>query len=291
MYSTLYLDSRGRPTVKWALIAIAFLVYAFACLAAVFSLPRWTLGEKVVNARPASSHTESERLPPDFAAIEVIADRKKAFFDFMLPMVREQNEAIAEKRQRILAVQREFHSRGKLGRGSRAFLDETLGDYGLDDLSVSTDEQIIRLLRRVDRIPASMVLAQAATESAWGTSRFAREGNNFFGQWCFREGCGLVPLDRNSGAAHEVAAFSSARESISSYFRNINTHRAYRRLRAIREGLRGEGRDLQGLNLIQGLGNYSERGQDYVQELRQIIRGNELTALDFTNGVELSSAD
>ncbi|MFM9673737.1 glucosaminidase domain-containing protein, partial [Streptomyces galilaeus] len=81
-------------------------------------------------------------------------------------------------------------------------------------------------LRRVDIIPKELALMQAANESAWGTSRFARIGLNFFGQWCYSQGCGMIPNRRNSGAAHEVAAFKSVRDAVSSYFKNINTHAA-----------------------------------------------------------------
>ena len=126
----------------------------------------------------------------------------------------------------------------------------------------------------------TIALAQAAKESAWGISRFDRLGNNYFGQWCFVAGCGLVPEARNTGASHEVAAFKSVRESVRRYMNNINTHPAYADLRNRRASLRSEGNDISGLALAPALIRYSERGQEYVSELQAMIRGNELQQYD-----------
>lgn len=115
---------------------------------------------------------------------------------------------------------------------------------------------------------------QAANESAWGTSRFARIGLNFFGQWCYTKGCGMVPKRRNTGAAHEVAAFKSVRAAINSYFKNINTHPAYKDLRAIRENLRLEQKPILATELTHGLMSYSERGEAYIEELNTMISQN-----------------
>src|SRR5690606_11880502 len=136
------------------------------------------------------------------------------------------------------------------------------------------------LLRRVDVLPSSLVLAQAANESAWGTSRFAVEGNNYFGQWCFTEGCGLVPDRRLSEASHEVKAFTSAGESVEAYFMNINTFGAYQGLRLMREELRRSGQIIDGLTLAEGLESYSERGEEYIEELQSMIQFNELLERD-----------
>ena len=123
-------------------------------------------------------------------------------------------------------------------------------------------------------MPEWLALMQAANESAWGTSRFAREGNNFFGQWCFRKGCGIVPSRRAKGATHEVAAFKSPAESVRAYMHNLNTGKAYRYLRKIRTGLRRQGKPLTAEVLAAGLDHYSERGHAYVEDLRRMIRVN-----------------
>ncbi len=111
-------------------------------------------------------------------------------------------------------------------------------------------------------------------ESAWGTSRFAREGRNYFGQWCFKEGCGLVPLKRNKNASHEVRRFNSAQESVRAYLHNLNTNRAYREFRELRYNLRVEKSPLDADILAEGLSRYSEKGMRYVRNLRMLMRDN-----------------
>ena len=141
------------------------------------------------------------------------------------------------------------------------------------------------LLLRADIIPQAMVLAQGALESGWGTSRFAVEANNLFGQWCYKKGCGLVPERRAADAAHEVQLFSSIEAALDAYYRNINTHNAYRELRQLRAALRAQDEQLTGMALVEGLSRYSARGMAYVEELRLVIRVN-----DFEN-VQLKLAD
>jgi Bax protein len=136
------------------------------------------------------------------------------------------------------------------------------------------------LLQRVDVVPVSLVVAQAANESAWGKSRFAREGNNLFGIWCYTEGCGIVPKLRKDEAKHEVRRYDSFKDSVVDYMKNINRHRAYQKLREIRAAERAAGRQLSGHRLAAGLGKYSEIGDDYIKRIRAIIDGRKLTLLD-----------
>jgi Bax protein len=145
-------------------------------------------------------------------------------------------------------------------------------EFQADDLLASAEV----LLLHLDQIPASMVLAQAAMESAWGTSRFVRGGYNFFGQWCYREGCGMVPSERPQGASHEVKTFDDPRQAVYAYFRNINSHPAYKQVRKIRAQARQAGEAPSGLAMIAGLQQYSQRGQAYINELRSVIRFNDL---------------
>ena len=123
-------------------------------------------------------------------------------------------------------------------------------------------------------------LAQAANESAWGTSRFATKGNNLFGQWCFSKGCGLVPRGRVEGASHEVAKFSSPFRSVRAYIQNLNRHPTYQELRDIRQEDRRGKDPLSGVDMAAGLLGYSERGQEYVDEIRAMIHYNNLTFYD-----------
>ena len=145
-----------------------------------------------------------------------------------------------------------------------------------------------QLLLRVDKVPASLALSQAAIESAWGTSRFAVKGNNLFGQWCYKKGCGLVPLRRNAGSNHEVAKFASVANSVNAYMRNINTHRAYADLRANRAQLRQAEQDVTGHLLAENLMFYSELREVYVHEVQAVIRINKLAQYDL--GVEVNPA-
>jgi Bax protein len=135
-------------------------------------------------------------------------------------------------------------------------------------------DQLIELLSRIDQVPHSLVLVQAANESAWGTSRFARIGLNFFGIWCYREGCGMVPNGRTLGAKHEVQAFKTVDAAVARYLNNINTNKAYRVFRTIRSQLRTQQQPLSAEVLATGLLPYSQRGSDYVVELTNMIRHN-----------------
>jgi len=153
-------------------------------------------------------------------------------------------------------------------------------DYRLSDFDQNKAADWHRLLQRVDVIPPSLALSQAANESAWGTSRFARSGHNYFGQWCFTTGCGVVPRHRTAGKQHEVAVFASPAAAVASYLHNLNSHPAYQRLREIRLQQRQQHQVVSGLALAAGLEKYSERGEDYIRELRAMIRHNRLSQYD-----------
>jgi len=214
---------------------------------------------------------------PDFTDYEAGAKRKTAFFSYFLPIVQQRNQEIKGIRQELKVWRQAPDELGWWDRRSVETLAET---YGMESFDVNADADWKILLRRVDVIPPSLALAQAATESAWGTSRFAQQGNNFYGQWCFTEGCGIVPNSRDPGKAHEVAAFDSPEESVERYIHNLNSHDAYAPLRSIRENLRANEERVTGKALSAGLGTYSERGDEYIKELRSIMRINELSDHD-----------
>jgi Bax protein len=137
------------------------------------------------------------------------------------------------------------------------------------------DQPIIviqELLARVDIVPVQLAVVQAAKESSWGRSRYAVEINNLFGQWCFKKGCGLVPNDRNDGARHEVRRFNTVSDAIRSYMHNLNSHRNYSDMRKLRQDLRVKGQNIEGGDLVDGLLLYSERRQQYVDEIRSMIK-------------------
>ena len=216
----------------------------------------------------------------DFAEIKDIPQRKAAFIAYLQPTINEINQERAEERDELSDIVEKMQKGESPGFFDRYKLNNWAERYDVeyqeDDLLATAK----KLLLHLDQIPLSMVLAQAAMESAWGTSRFAVEGNNLFGQWCFEEGCGIVPGRRSKGANHEVRVFDSAEDSIASYFRNINSHRAYRDLRKRRSILRAKDKPLTGYELLDGLQNYSQRGQVYIDELSSVIRYNKLDQLN-----------
>jgi Bax protein len=279
-HKRLYTDKRGKPAPKWIAITLVLVLFALFCFGITFYLASHPLGQAAGPAVEPEAASSIDPAAPDFESFSTVDERKLAFFQFLIPLVQEENQAILKKRERILKIKSELQSTGTVSRESRRYIEGLVEEYRFEHEELTLREKVDKLLLRVDKIPVSMALAQAATESAWGTSRFAKGGNNFFGQWCFRQGCGEIPLERSEDARHEVAVFASARDSVRSYFRNINTHRAYRRMREMRAALRETGKHIAGLELIQALGSYSERGQDYIKELEQIIAHNQLSLLD-----------
>ena len=148
-------------------------------------------------------------------------------------------------------------------------------------------ENIGDLLMSVDIIPISLVLAQAAIESGWGTSRYAREGNAIFGQYTFKQDIGILPNERPDTESFLVRKFQSLSDSTASYLRNLNTHAAYREFREERKKIRMNGQKLQGSVLSDYLQNYSERRDLYIKDLKKMINENNFFELDEIYSVSL----
>ena len=214
---------------------------------------------------------------PDFSVYTNVKEKKEAFFSFMLPLVDKKNLDIRKERQFLLFMREKQDA--AFSSNERRKIKKLGTKYGLGELDIETDG-LSQLLNRVDEIPVSMVLAQAAIESAWGTSRFARDANNLFGQWCYEKGCGLVPLRRNPGSKHEVKKFDSVEDAIEEYLHNLNTNNAYNYLREVRKNLRHNNQILSGNKLAEGLLNYSEMREKYIEEVRAVIRINKLDKHD-----------
>ena len=211
---------------------------------------------------------------PDFADIRDIPTKKRAFFEFLRPAVEAENDAISHLREQLLEIQEATSLEQALSSEQEQLLSSQIKKYRVNK-RFSQMRQIDELLKRVDIIPPALILVQAANESAWGTSRFARIGLNFFGIWCYKKGCGMVPNSRDHGANHEVAAFSSVKEAVHKYVHNINTNNAYMVFRSIRAQLREQELPLSPQVLATGLLPYSERGTDYVLEITAMIRQNQ----------------
>ena len=232
------------------------------------------------NLKPNSDFNSQENVfdaraeLPDFSKIKNTKEKKVKFFEFLRPKIRRANQKIKYQQVLLQKLTSEVESDSYHADNSKKKLIRLGVSYGLKKENVL--EQLNELSIRIDIIPEALVLAQAANESAWGTSRFSVQANNLFGQWCFTKGCGLVPKNRNKNAKHEVQKFQSIQSAVTSYMKNLNSNRAYKSLRTIRSSLRQQGRFIKGSKLAQGLKNYSERGDAYVEEIIRMIRQNQL---------------
>lgn len=205
---------------------------------------------------------------PDFSQFGDVTQLKRAFFDYLTPVVVRENAKILALRQRLEDI--EGISADQWRASERRFLKSLANDYRIEVKEI--DGNLLKsLLKRVDQIPLELALVQAAKESGWGRSRFAVRANNLFGQWCYVKGCGLVPANRPAGATHEVQKFESVDDAIASYLLNLNSHPSYESLRDIRARLRRQGEPITGIALTPGLLKYSQRRQAYVQELNRMI--------------------
>lgn len=219
---------------------------------------------------------ELSSLPHDLDQVRDVKQKKALFFRALLPIVLAENETVMELRQHIL----QLYEKGvmNLEEGERRWLDAIAKTYKIKGNIVAAKTQRT-LLARVDMVPEALVLAQAANESAWGTSRFARLGNNLFGQWTYRQSEGIVPLGRPEGATYAVRAFPTIDASVRAYIHNLNTNPAYAELRLIRQQMRDVGQPLDAYQLATGLMAYSERGEEYVHEIQAMMRTNRLMIL------------
>ncbi len=206
---------------------------------------------------------------PEFDKIEDVQEMKKTFFNYLLPEINKKNNEIQLIRKKV--IEKDL---------SKEELTKLYKKYRIDE-----DSEIAALLEKIDIIPPSLVLSQAALESNWGRSRFAKFYHNYFGLWCFERGCGVIPKKRDKGDTHEVAKFSSPEKAIDYYFLSINRNKSYEFLRKIRQEKRSKGQNITGLSLSEGLTNYAEIGYEYVDRIRRVITSNELSKYDRESGL------
>lgn len=219
------------------------------------------------------------RIPADINSTVSTVSKKHTFFMGLLPMILLANQEIKGEREELLQILKRHNTRTTTA-NDRERLEEISKRYGLRGHPLTDHRARSRLLQRVDTISPALVLAQAANESSWGTSRFAQLGNNLFGEWTFKPGTGIIPAGRPPGETYEVRKFSSIYESIRSYMNNLNRHGAYRKLREIRKELRKSGQPIAGTALAEGLLKYSQRGEEYIREIQAMIRQNKLARTD-----------
>jgi len=256
---------------QWFL-GLTLVGYAIGCMVLVFLLSLHPLSGKI-----DSDVLTSNTLLPDLTAVNQPQERVQLFIDTLRPLVDQKNNLLLSTRDHLLQLQREIVQKHELGFVDREQLDRLREDFVVSKDDYPSDKQAIEvLISRVDIIPPAMVIAQAAIESGWGTSLFAQEGNNLFGEWCFSKGCGIVPTRRAASATHEVRKFDSIEDSLNSYYKNINTNNAYRNLRDLRAQIRNDEARFKASTLVAGLGKYCGRGPVYITEVRSLIRENNL---------------
>lgn len=215
------------------------------------------------------------RFPPDIGEMVEVPRRKSLFIRALLPLVLAENEATLEKRRRLEGI------RDHLNRGLTLSLTDRKWLAGILTYYKVRTRDLDELLRRLDAVPVSLALAQAAVESGWGTSRFAREGNALYGQWTWsRKAPGIVPVNRPRGTRHRIRAFPDLAGAVRAYMHALNASWAYRAFRTARDDRRRRGLHLDGPALVNGLRMYSQEREVYTARLRRLIATNELQRLD-----------
>ena len=208
-------------------------------------------------------------LPNEIKKIENTKKRKNFFIQIVLPLILEENNNIKLDRLKLFAIINK-NNNTKL---EKKWLNQKFKQYGVPSKDLST------LKIRMDEIPTSLAIAQAAKETGWGTSRFALEGNALFGQWTW-SGEGLKPKESDKNEGHKVMKFNVLQASVRAYQRNLNTHSSYKEFRLERAKLRDKDKELDSLVLSEFLDQYAETGSQYVDVLQKIIKQNNLKDFD-----------
>jgi len=208
-------------------------------------------------------------LPQEIKKIENTKMRKKLFIQIILPLVIKENNNIRLDRKKLFSIINKSNNTIL----EKKWIKKKFKQYGVQKSDLST------LKVRMDEVPVSIAIAQAAKETGWGVSRFAQEGNALFGQWTW-SGEGIKPAGAEDNTSHKVMRFKVLQASVKAYHRNLNTHSSYREFRRSRAQLRDEGKALDSLMLTEYLDKYAETGKEYVKILQQIIKQNQLTDFD-----------
>ena len=224
------------------------------------------------------------QFPKDLVELQSSRLKKETFIKIVLPLIVAENERILADKKKLQNIsQKKFTTDLE-----KQWLRQKLLEYKVKKGNIK------ELIVRMDIIPTSIALAQAAKESGWGTSRFALEGNAIFGQWTW-SGNGIAPLDRESNKKHKILKFPILRASVKAYQNNLNTHKSYKKFREKRSVMREKNKDISGLDLTETLVNYAQTGSEYIKILNQIIKQNRLSdfepvrLVNSVNQIELSS--
>ena len=221
-------------------------------------------------------------LPNEIKKIENTKKRKEFFIQIILPLILKENNNIRLDRKRLFSIINKSNNTDL----EKKWIEKKYKQYGVP----SKDLTVLKI--RMDEIPVSLAIAQAAKETGWGTSRFAQEGNALFGQWTW-SGEGLKPKDSEKNEGHKVMKFNVLQASVRAYQRNLNTHSSYKDFRQERARLRDSGKPLDSIILSEFLDEYAETGNEYVEVLKKIIKQNNLQDFDdaklLPSSIELES--
>ena len=212
------------------------------------------------------------KLPKDLKTLGDTKTKRELFIKILLPLILDENKKITDDRKKLFKILgKNFNTIGE-----RVWLKRRFKEYKIDD------QDLAKLKMRMDIVPVSIAIAQAANESGWGTSRFALEGNALFGQWTWSKK-GISPKQKDPNQSHKILQFQVLKASVRAYKNNLNTHKAYQEFREVRAQLREEGKPIDGLKLTKYLKKYAAIGEKYVIILEDIIEKNRLTDFDKAN--------
>jgi len=251
-------------------------------------VPAKATNQPAKSARPVAKQ-ETRKAKPQIKTVKPSvtkssADYKQAFIDKLLPIIQQENRKILQQRQWLSAIFKQLDHGQKLSDKDASLLRKLGKSYRVKGSLINDADSRQELLDKLDIIPASLTLAQAANESGWGKSRFAREANTLFGIWTYDESKGLIPKNRDPNKKHFVRKFDSIDESIAYYMQMLNSHPAYAKLREIRAQLRLQSQSIKGHQLADGLEKYSAKGDKYISLIQQLISQNEWAGLDDRSG-------
>ena len=212
------------------------------------------------------------KLPKDIKSLGNTKQKRELFIKIVLPLILSENEKITEDRKKLFKILgKDFNTAGE-----RVWLKRRFKEYKIND------GDLTKLKMRMDIVPVSLAIAQAANESGWGTSRFALEGNALFGQWTWSKK-GISPKNKDKNKNHKILQFQILKASVRAYKNNLNTHNAYKGFRQARAQMRQENKTIDGLELTIHLKRYAANGEQYIVLLKDIIVRNSLTDFDKAN--------
>ncbi len=234
----------------------------------VFKQTKYSL-DQVRKTKLVNPGNSISRLPGEMKNFKSVLKKKEFFIQIVLPLILEENTNIKIDRIKLFSILNKKYN----SKRDKKWLIKKLDQYGVKNNDLST------LKIRMDEVPVSLAIAQAAKETGWGTSRFAQEGNALFGQWTWT-GEGIKPSQAGEDSKHKVAKFNILQSSVRAYLRNLNTHASYAEFRKERAIQRDNDQDLDSLILVSYLDKYAETGQEYVKIIKKIIEQNSLTDFD-----------